>query len=218
MAVRSVLSSDLTQFAGRNLAVELPDDWVSVGGVKERLDLTQSLATQLMVSELAADLLSATDDAWEARRSFPLPWILRSGARLLMPRIGLDLLANVPCAEADVGPYVNVRLGPGTHRTKTDDPRPYLGFHRVFSEQERYAAATRWWSFTCIEDWIGAPFVASIAGFVTLAGRIDAVTHHPSTGAISFAVDTDDAEVQASFSRRRIPVHRGGPALKIGTL
>lgn len=215
MAVRSTLSADLTQFAGRDLAVAIPDDWVSAGGVKERLGLTQSLAAQLMVSELAGDPLIMAEGESEVIRAVQSPWVLRAGTRLLMPRLGLDLLARLPYADADVGPYINVRLGPGARVTRADDERRYLGIHRVFSPQERYDAATRWWYFTRIEEWIGAPFVASIAGFVTLAGRIDGVFTHPSMDRVSFHVDTGDAPVKAAFSRRRIPIHRGGPALKI---
>lgn len=33
--------------------------------------------------------------------------------------------------------------------------------------------------------------------------------------AVGFSVDTTDGEVRRAFSGRRIPVHPGGPALKI---
>lgn len=63
MAVRSVFDTDLTTFfAERPLAVSLPDEWVPARTVSERLGLTQSLATQLMVSELAGDLATADDE------------------------------------------------------------------------------------------------------------------------------------------------------------
>lgn len=220
MAVRSVFDEDLETFAGRALAVPLPDEWVPVRSVAERLGLTQSLATQLMVSELAGDRLiadPASSTCGAEGASDVRPWVIRSASRLLMPRAGLERLENVPRVEGVLGRYINVRLGPGTQSIIPEDraQRPYLGFHRVFTERERYAAATRWWFFRNAEEWIGAPFVASLAGFVTLAGRIEAVEDCPWMDAVGFSVDTRDGEVCRAFSGRRIPVHHGGPALKI---
>lgn len=209
--MRSVLSADLSTFAGRQLAVPLPDDWVSTGLVMERLGLTQSLATQLMVSELAGDL-AAREPAADAPEQ---KWVIRAGRKLLMPRHGLDLLAKVPLATENPAPYINVRLGPGTLTDRPEDPRRYLGFHRAFTAQERYDAATEWWYFKRTEEWIGRPFVASLAGFVTLAGRIERVTHHPTREVVSFEIDTTDEHALRAFSGARIPVHPGGPALKI---
>ncbi len=132
---------------------------------------------------------------------------------------GLELLAGVPPVEGAPGKYINVRLGPGTRSVLPEDQaqRPYLGgFHRVFTDQERYDAATRWWFLRDAEEWIGAPFVASIAGFVTLAGRIEAVADCPWFDAVSFTVDTSDPPgISSTFAGRRIPVHPGGPALKV---
>jgi hypothetical protein len=56
MATRSVFDYELSTFAGRRLAVDIPDEWVSVSNVKARLGLTHALAVQLMVSELAGAL------------------------------------------------------------------------------------------------------------------------------------------------------------------
>lgn len=220
MAVRSVFDAELTTFAERPLAVSLPDEWVPVRAVAERLGLTQSLAMQLMVSELAGALSVGAQDPASDRigdSSCAPPWVIRSGSRLLMPRRGLKLLASIPHVEGAPGRYINVRLGPGTRSVVPEDrtQRPYLGFHRTFTERERYDAATRWWFFRDAEEWIGAPFVASIAGFVTLAGRIEAVADCPWMDAVGFTVDTTDADIGGVFSDRRIPVHPGGPALKI---
>lgn len=220
MAVRSVFDAELTSFAGRQLAVSLPDEWVPVRTVAGRLGLTQSLAMQLMVSELAGDLATGGQHPSSDRVdncSDAGPWVIRSGSRLLMPRRGLELLASVPPVEGAPGRYINVRLGPGTQCVVPEDraQRPYLGFHRVFTERERYDAATRWWTFRDAEEWIGAPFVASIAGFVTLAGRIEAVANCPWADGVSFTVDTSHLGISSAFAGRRIPVHPGGPALKI---
>lgn len=220
MAVRSVFDEKLETFAGRALAVPLPDEWVPVSSVAERLGLTQSLATQLMVSELAGDRLiadPATSTPGAEGMSGARPWVIRSASRLLMPRSGLERLENVPLAEDVPGRYINVRLGPGTRSVLPEDraQRPYLGFHRVFTERERYAAATRWWFFRNAGKWIGAPFVASLAGFVTLTGRIESVEDCPWMDAVGFSVDTSDGDACRAFSGRRIPVHHGGPALKI---
>ncbi|MGP5268576.1 hypothetical protein ACTXLV_16630 [Brachybacterium alimentarium] len=209
--MRSVLSPDLSTFAGRPLAVPLPDGWASTGTVMDRLGLTQSLATQLMVSELAGDLAVRESAAETSEET----WVIRAGSKLLMPHHGLDLLADVPLAGEAPGPYINVRLGPGTLTDKPDDPRQYVGFHRAFTEPERYDAATEWWYFTRIEDWIGSPFVASLAGFVTLTGRIAGATRHPTRELVSFDVDTADEHACRTFSGTRIPVHPGGPALKV---
>jgi hypothetical protein len=176
-----------------------------------RLGLTQSLAAQLMVSELAGDL------AQEVEASSGLDkgtWVIRAGNRLFMPRVGLDVLDRVPEAREESVSYINVRLGPGTQEDGHDSRR-YLGFHRRFTARERYDAATRWWLFKRASEWIDRPFVASIAGFVTLAGRIDGVSSCPSTGAVSFDVDLDDERIRSTFSGRRIPIHQGGPALKV---
>lgn len=222
--MRSTFSPDLTSFAGRLLAAPLVNDWVSTRAVTEQLGLTQSLAAQLMVSELAGDLADGpTKSSGDgpahgpaARGDEPEPaWVIRSRSKLLMPQSGLDLLSSVSWADADPGPYINVRLGPGTLPDRPEDSRRYLGFHRILTAQERYDAATRWWFFTRLEKWVGLPFVASIAGFVTLAGRIEQVIPHPSRDVVAFEVDESDEHVQQVFARRRIPVHPGGPALKI---
>lgn len=222
--MRSTFSPDLTSFAGRLLAASLVDDWVSTRAVTEQLGLTQSLAAQLMVSELAGDLADGptrdsgdgSADRAAARGDEPAPaWVIRSGSKLLMPRSGLDLLSNVSWVDADPGPYINVRLGPGTLPDRPEDSRTYLGFHRILTAQERYDAATRWWYFTRMTEWSGRPFVASIAGFVTLTGRIERVVPHPSRDVVAFEVDVSDEHARQVFAGRRIPVHPGGPALKV---
>src|SRR5699024_5001230 len=162
MATRSVFDEELTRFAGRRLAVEIPDEWVSVSDVKARLALTHSLAVQLMISELAGTLEPKSNS-----RNASDPWVIRSGTKLFMPTEGLERLAEVSEIVGEVPAYINVRPGPGTIDDQSEE-REVLGFHRRFTPSQVYSAATYWWSFNRAEEWIGRPFVASLAGFVTL--------------------------------------------------
>src|SRR5699024_9982392 len=204
-----VFDEELTTFAGRRLAVEIPDEWVSVSDVKARLALTHSLAVQLMISELSGTLEPKSNS-----RSASCPWVIRSGTKLFMPTEGLELLAEVPKIVGKVPAYINVSLGPGTIDDQSEE-REVLGFHRRFIPSQVYNAATYWWSFNRAEEWIGSPFVASLAGFVILCGRITDVFHHPERDVVGFDVETADEEVSGIFASRRIPIHRGGPALKV---
>lgn len=209
MATRSVFDEELTTFAGRRLAVTVPDEWVTISDVKARLDLTHSLAVQLMISELAGALAAGETSDGGTR-----PWVIRSGSKLLMPAEGLERLAEVPETVRGVPAYINVRLGPGTIDEQPGE-REVLGFHRQFTPAQAYAAATYWWPFNRADEWIGRPFVASMAGFVTLCGRITGVFDHPQRDVVGFHVETADDEVNRVFRSRRIPIHRGGPVLKV---
>lgn len=209
MTQRSTLSRDLRTFAGRPLANPITDDWVSVAEAGAELGLTHSLTAQLMASEVVADFTE-----------HPGPHVIRSGGRLLMPRRALQLLADLEHATADLDRYINVRVGPGTFDTSTLEGRTYMGFHSSYTSAQRYLATTRWWSFTEAEAWIGRPFVASLAGFVVLCGRITSTRTTTSRGRrlVAFDVDETDPMTNAAFAGHRIPVYPGGPALKIGAV
>jgi hypothetical protein len=131
-----------------------------------------------------------------------------------MPAIGLERLAEVPPTVEEVPAYINVRLGPGTIDELSPE-REVLGYHRLFTPSQAYEAATYWWHFNNASEWIGRPFVASLAGFVTLCGRITDVFDHPTRDVVKFHVDTSDEVANRVFASRRIPIHRGGPALKV---
>lgn len=210
MATRSTFDSQLESFAGRRLSTSIPDDWASLADVEQGLGLTRSLAMQLMVAGVARQY--APQESRSGR-----PYVIRSGPRIFIPRSDLEALRNVPLAQASVPAYINVRLGPGTFNDRSG-PRKYLGYNTEFSESEAYEAATHWWYFRDIDDWWGRCFVATVAGFVTLAGRIDRIIHHPTRDRVKFDVDTTDNAARSAFEFRRIPVHRGGPALKIGSV
>lgn len=208
VSTRSVFNQSLTSFAGRSLVAPVEDDWASVSDVSRELGLTRSLAMQLMISEVARNFLTTTDGSSSKAVS-------RSGSKLFIPRALLEALKRVPQAESERVPYINVRLGPGTLNDRPGT-RKFLGYHYQFSDRETYDGATYWWYFRQIDDWEGHAFVASIAGFVTLSGRIIRIIHHPARDRVRFTVDTEDSEVTGIFHSRRIPVHPGGPALKIG--
>lgn len=210
MATRSTFDSQLESFAGRRLSTTIPDAWASLSDVEQELGLTRSLAMQLMIAGVARRYTAPISGPHLDR-----PYVIRSGARLFIPRSDLDILRDVPVARVSDLAYINVRLGPGT---MNDRPglRKYLGYSIEFTDTEAYEAATHWWYFRDIDDWCGRYFVASVAGFVTLAGRIDRVIHHPTRDRVKFDVDTTDNQARAAFGSQRIPIHRGGPALKIG--
>lgn len=211
MTPRSTLSRDLTSFAGRPLAIPIEDDWVSVAEAGAELGLTHSLTAQLMASELVADFADT-----------PGPHVIRSGGRLLMPRRDLQLLADRQPVTGEPDRFINVRVGPGTIDTPPIEGRTYLGFHSSYTPAQRSLATTRWWSFSEEEAWIGHPFVASLAGFVVLCGRIAGTRATRATQGgrrlVAFDVDETDPLVDAAFTGRRIPVFPGGPALKVGSV
>lgn len=210
MATRSTFDSQLESFAGRRLSTTIPDAWASLSDVEQELGLTRSLAMQLMVAGVAR--------RYTARNSqfqMDQPYVIRSGSRLFIPRSDLSILRNLPFARAADLAYINVRLGPGTENDRLGS-RQYVGYSIEFTGSEAYEAATHWWYFRDIDDWCGRFFVASVAGFVTLTGRIEQVIHHPTRDRVKFSVDTTDSHARAAFESKRIPVHKGGPALKVG--
>jgi hypothetical protein len=209
MATRSTFDGQLESFAGRRLSTTIPDAWASLAEVEQEIGLTRSLAMQLMIAGVARRYA-----AHEPRPHLNSPYVIRSGSRLFIPRSDLDALRNVPFAQASEVAYINVRLGPGTINDRPG-PRKYLGYSIEFTATEAYEAATHWWYFRDIDNWCGRYFVASVAGFVTLTGRIEHVIHHPTRDRVKFDVDITDDQARETFENQRIPVHRGGPALKI---
>ncbi len=200
---RSLVGNGFTTFAGRSIAVPAAPGFRSIQEIAADLEITHALSTQLCLSE------------W-AQRVVPDPqhdrWCYRVGERLIMPTEGVQALVDVETVDPTDIDYLNVRVGPAT-ADATEDPRLFQGVHASLSEGELYDAVTRWWPVTNEAEWVGKLFVASIAGFVVLTGRITGAEKSRTTQRVAFEVDTDDAEAREHFAGKRIPVFRGGATL-----
>lgn len=200
---RSLVGSGFATFGSRDIAFPAASGFHSIQEISADLDITHALSTQLCLSEWAQRVV--TDPRHDR-------WCYKVGERLIMPSQGVQALAAVENVDPTDVDYLNVRVGPAT-RDETEDSRAFQGVHASLTDRELYDAVTRWWPVTNHTDWIGRFFVASIAGFVVLTGRIAGAEKSAKTQRVAFDVDTQDPEAMERFSGKRIPVFRGGATL-----
>lgn len=214
---RSLVGPGFASFAGRPIAVPAASGYVGIQEISSHLNISHALGTQLALSEWCARLI----DGGSERR-----WCYRVGERLVVPTEGLEALAAVPASNMSGIDFINMRVGPGTlaGAEESDIPgesREFVGVHSSFNTTQLTDAVTRWWQVTRPEEWEGKAFVASLAGYVVLCGRITSWSMHTLDSRdgsgprrlTRFEVDVDDSDILERFEGRRIPVFRGGSVL-----
>lgn len=171
---------------------------LSVTSAAERLGVTRPGAAEILHSGLA-------DTAAGAGPSSPAAYAGPRGP--VVSEAAVDALAQRPFVdlEAPHGKAVNVRVRAA--RRVDDSDRDVMGWHARLSPTQVDSATARWWARPGFNA-IGAPFVATVAGFVVVCGRIAGWTE--DRGKVAYQIDWSDTEVAEFWADKRVHTPRGG--------
>lgn len=96
-----------------------------------------------------------------------------------------------------------------------DQDREYQGWHALLSATEQADGVRSWWSVRDVDEWDGALFVATIAGFVVGVWRITG--HETRLGKLhrfELRLTDDDPDARFFVGRRMKPI-AGGVTLRL---